>query len=515
MAKRTALFDKPRNALAFAYDYAQRQNRLASGPSNNAVHGSARGFVPHTHFHAIAHDHDGHAFHVTSSSDQRELELYDYKEVINPVDRFYLASKDPTGIFATKTMSRDVWRKPPRISRANEDRDEFRRYILELYRKGFFQQAWMAHKMARRDCGAFLFIMATGDPSEPLQAGDRFAGFDTIPIHAVPDQNIALAKDSNDALVRNHNVERILVEGDRNENDPTQTKTVDIHGSRLVVFKEDFESDKPFTRPVIDAIHDDLWNWRDVAVSARDGVMQGNPIAVDVKTEEEYSINRVPEDAQGTDEDPYQVIVEEFEDWQQGYIDGFAPIEGIELRRLGASEVEVPVEAIDSYVGRIASVLGVPASKIIATRSTDEQLNAETKSAYAGGIRAIQDTIAFPLLDHMIDVGKRIGLMPKRPELHPDEALWPDPIFYNARERAFVAGKHAQAAAITDELAVRNVPEETERRLPEADRQVPEAAQNQAGNNNEPGRNARASDDGRLEQRIREVIEEMRMSGNL
>lgn len=539
MGTRQALFQDPNKALEASFEIARRQNRggqpsrrqqvLAGGDPVYAHRGLGgaghSSIMPMGAFSELVRDYDGRPWRIHSSSDERELELYDYKEFINPLDRFYLETRDPTAKFATTTMTRDVWAEPPRIQRGVENREQFRRFFLDLYKKRFFQQAWAAHKMARRDGGAFIFIQATGDPSTPLEKGDRFAGFDTIPIFSVPDRFIETTKRSNDPLIQRHGIQRLIVQDSLREDDPTKLDFMEIHGSRLAPVKEDPEGDAPISNPVLNTIHDDLWNWRDVGVSARDGVMQGNPVAVDVKTEEEYSIQRVPEDKHGTDEDPYQVVIEEMEDWQQGYIDSFAPIEGIELKRLGASEVDIPTESVDTYVGRIASALDVTRAKVMATaESGGGQMGNVDQDEYGRAVQALQTSQAFPVLEQMIAVGKRIGLIKRRPELHPGDIEWGDPLFYNARQRAFLAKSHAQAASIIDEQGVRKVPAETGRLLPKDPNRDPaptsdtgddRGGDGQGSNNNQGGKNASAPTRRKRRQEIREVIEEMKMEGEL
>lgn len=537
MGLQQALFQDPTKALEASFEIAQRQNRggqrsrrnqvLAQGTPVFAGHAGGRSgpILPTSEFGEIVRKHDGRPWKVHTSEDQRELDLYDYKEFVHPIDRYYLATRDPTARFATYVMTRDVWAQPPRVARNADNRDEFRRFFLDLYKKQFFHQAWAGHKMARRDGGAFIFIQATGDPSQPLQEGDRIAGFSTIPVGSVPDRFIEHTDNANDPIIRHHGVERIVIQDSLNEENPMRVNYQEIHGSRLLLVKEDPEGDAVVSNPILNVIHDDLWNWRDMGASARDGVMQGNPVAVDVKTDDEYSIQRVPEGERGTDSDPYQIVVEEMEDWQMGYIDSFAPIEGIELKRLGPSEVDVPQESISSYVGRIASALDVTRAKVMATTESGGggQMGNVDQDEYGRAIRGLQKAQAFPLLQQMVEVGKRIGVLKRRPELHPMDVEWGDPLFYNKRQRAFVGKSHAQAASIIDEQGVRKVPAETEHLLPKdpskdpaptADTGDDRGGDGQGSNNNQTGQNASASKV-RQREEIRDVIREMQEMGEL
>lgn len=456
--------------------------------------GIAQGTIlSNTVLDVLAQTNGGNPFFNAESSDQRETNLYDYKRTIHPQDRWYLAERDPTGIAVIHKMPNMLWRRFPTITAgigtglSTSSAEAFNNYFALLRKLGYLNAARQAHKMARRDGGAFVYRVAPGNLDEPLPRDTRIRGYRTIPLHAIPIEGVLMHPNPDGVpLIEQHGIASLLVRGTRTVNRPSdaqdsdallnnaaQFREVEVHGTRLEYFAptEDHDKRNIVHASILDAIHDDLWNFRDILATTTRGIIQGNPIVADVNIKDGFSL-QVPADIQGTDEDPITVLQDEMEDYQGFGRDSFSPIEGITLRRVGAAEVEVPPDLVRALVGRIAGAAGLPVGKIFPTSRGSEQVTDQDQADMAGFMHELGDNYAHAHLQHQVDVGRYTRMLrgTNRSEL-PANLVWPDPLFYNARERVFVAKSAASAAFQVAQLG-RDLPPEYEALIPRNGRPI-------------------------------------------
>lgn len=435
-----------------------------------------------------------YAGHV-QSTDARELDMYDYKQYVYARDILYLSVRDPTAMFLVEKIPNDLYRRPPKLPATTRDNRELNNFLAELKRLRYFTSARAAHKLARRDGGAFVFIRATGDPSTMLTSDEQIRGFQKVPLSAVLEESVLRADRRGgpglDAspLIKGHGIESLILAA-RDEQTGTVKEGMEVHGSRLQLFNEEDDPDPGdvFSASTLLVNHDDLWNWRDILVSKRNAQIQGNPIAVDIDVDNDFSTRVRPED-EGTDHDPNVVLDEEMQEWQYFGDQHFSAIEGAKLRRVGPAELEPAEATIASITERIAQSEDMPVGMVFPTALDSVETNAE-KERYYGLVERWHDNWTWYKLDETIRVGQELGMLRRLIDF-PVHLRWPDPQYYNKREWVFVRKSQAQAARDAT-IAGRELPADV--RDDWEEREEPPPASQMAQRANEGGRPPGAQD---------------------
>jgi hypothetical protein len=388
---------------------------------------------------------------VASSASRREVRSYDYQMRIWPQDRIYLFERDVTARMICEDPPLMAWhRLPETLDPAIDD------YFDDLTDLGLPQAASAAHALARRDGGAWLYINATGEPTEPIGARDELLGFDLISGYDVVDEptttiQVAPEERGRDPVLRQHGFKSIAffaTPEDKARNFPTV-----VHGSRLVNFNFDRYSKWWHGRSYLDVRFDVLWNLRDVEFAQKHGQIQGNPIAAYVDVENEFSSS---DDA---DDDLAAEIVE----FREGSRDMFSSVEGLELKRLGAADLDDPDKVIRLLASRASHGTEYTVNQILASSRGSEQVTDQDIKMHIGAIRVkTQETQVRPILSHLVRIGHATNLVPRRRRL-PRQMVWPDLITLLPEERTRVL--RGEADAVNKALkSGRLAPPEVERR---------------------------------------------------
>lgn len=371
-----------------------------------------------------------HGGEIIRSSHRREQLVYQYQDHIWLWDRRYLSLRDPTARMVVEQAARDTWNGLPR----SFTQAAFDQFIGELSRLGFTQSITGADIAARRDGAAFLYINASGNPDSPLQPTDVIFGFDFITMDQVPGKDsVHWDPDGRDPILIQHRIQRL--EFYQTPDARNEGKLSSVHGSRIVLLKEDLQRRWWFGSSALDCVYDDIWNYRDVIFAQKHSQFVGNPIKVDVDVENGFDI--------GDDEaDEVQMRIREL---RSGSRDSIVPIMGLTVTRLGAPELDDPEPVIRALVSRISNGTGIPANMLLASSRGSQQVTDEDYVSWESEVQRRRNTYAYPLLAHMWNVFRHVGLVARRPVFPgPMEVRWPHLRVLNEREEALAVGNQAK-----------------------------------------------------------------------
>lgn len=431
VVRREAVFGDVKAATAFAQDIY----RVAAGggggfPINFApgVQNGAEGPFPHYLFEELTQRHGGQMHYSTRG---REWNTYHYQPTIYAQDREYLHARDPTTTFLNTRLPMDAWWRLPLTGES--EIDSYFRLIRNL---GFNQSAEASHIFGNRDGGGLLYIRATGRYDQAIKPGNRPVGFDyilaedIIPESIVPDR-------SGDPIFRQHGIHSLQIKS----KDPTKGP-VTIHGSRLIRFRPDNTTKDLIGQALIDPCYDDVWNYRDIVFSGTRQQFQGNPIVVGVDRELAMKLGQPVKVKPET----LDAIAQEMNNFETAGQQSFSPVEGLTISRLGAPEMDDATPTTRTLVSRIHNgVKGIyPVNMITASSRGSEQVTDQDRIDYASNVVIHNERFNIPILAQIIEVGKVMGLVPRRAEM-PLDLEWPELRISNAKERAYILNTEAMA----------------------------------------------------------------------
>lgn len=403
------------------------------------------------------------------SSHRKEIFVHNRQDAIYPEDLVYLHTRDPTVHGINRKVPEDTWFKLPESTI-----DAIDSYFAELTRLKFVQKAIEADTAQRRDGTSFLYINASGpSPADPLTPQDEIFGFQIIPKGRVV-KNSVLPTDTPDPLLSQHGIEQIEIRGDPSIaeeespdivdiEDPTSDRTplmatnTTIHGSRLILFKEDQETDHWTGRPKIAPCYDEVWDWRDINWAQTQAQFEGDPISVEVDSDEMF----------GLDDESEQLIEQEIEEFISGAGQVFSPVQGITIERVGQQDLNDPTPNLRSIASRIATSVEFTAGQLLAMSRGAEQVTDQDILTYASEIEKRRHHFCMPVLQHMVRVGQFVGMLPRN-ETMPLEVHWPNLRTLSPREKAYV---HNTSSMAMDRALQwnRELPREIERMFPEGE----------------------------------------------
>lgn len=364
--------------------------------------------------------------HIVRSSRRREQLVYQYQDHIFLEDRRYLALRDPTARYIIERPAIDTWFAPPKAFDPAIDR-----FVTDIFNLGFREAVVAADIAARRDGGAFLYINASGDPAEPIQSRDRVFGFDYIQVDQIPHRDAVHLDNTGNPDLMQHGIERV-------EFYPTiqhknEGRLVTIHGSRLISMRDDPTVRWWLGRGVIDAVYDDLWNYRDVIFAQKQSQFMGNPVKVEVDWEAGFDV----------DDDEADTIKERISELRSGHRDSISPIQGLKVMRLGPPEMDDADTIVRALASRIANGTVFPVNMILASSRGSEQVTDQDFITYESEVQKRRDTHAHSILRHLFKVWQRIGGAPRRASF-PLELRWKHLRVLNEREEALAVGNKAK-----------------------------------------------------------------------
>lgn len=452
MPEQQFLFNDVQSAKQFLLDLDNESRRADA----NSLTQLSRGRID-----SAVRDNQGTWSHV--SSHRKEIFVHNRQDAIYPEDLLYLHTRDPTVHGINRRVPEDTWFKLP-----DTTVDEIDDFFAQLTRLRFVQKIIEADTAQRRDGSSFLYINASGqDPSQPLQPEDEIFGFQVIPADRVV-ENSVIPTESTNPLLSQHGFEQIEIYGDPSVAKDDDDSIVDIsdpdidfggkttiHGSRLLLLKEDQETDRWTGRPKIEPCYDEIWDWRDIIWAQTNAQFEGNPIAVKIDSEEMF----------GLDEEAEELIQQEMEEFVSGVGQVFSPIQGVDIKRVGQSELDDPLTNLRSIASRIATACEFTAGQLLAMSRGAEQVTDQDILTYASEIEKRRFHFAVPLLQHMVFIAQFLGMLPRDTEM-PLEVHWPNLRTLSPRERAYV---HNTSSMALDRALTwnRELPREIERMFPE------------------------------------------------
>lgn len=353
---------------------------------------------------------------------RRERVVYGFQEFVHALDRLYLHERDSLTRALNTVPPRDTWFKLPITSD-----DNVNAFFTELTDLGFVQHAIAADVLQRRDGGAFLYVDASGNLDEPLTASSTWHGFDHVSIHDVDPDTIEFT-DTVNPLTNQHRIESLGIfqsQEDVKNHDPTI-----IHGSRLVQFKEDQESRWWFGRSKIDPVFDDVQNIRDILYAQKQAQFEGQPIVVEVDTEEGFT----------ADTDDIDDMETEMREIVTGARDAFSPIEGVTISRLEPTDLQDPDAVLQALASRVAMFTEFTPNHVMMATRAQGAVGPEEELQYESAVMVRREVFGMPILRHIIRMGqrgKRNGL-PRRDITIPFDADWPRVRDAGARQEALI-----------------------------------------------------------------------------
>lgn len=428
---RQAAFPDMDSATKFADDVMRAAHSYAAQDKGTAP------FPVHL-FESMMSRNGGSFFY---SSRRKETLAYDYQLIVHDSDLSYLFDRDPTADLIVSSPAIDAWWKLPRTFDSRIDD-----YLRFIRNRGFNQKAEGADMFNRRDGAAFIYINASGKIDESLKSGDKIHGFDWLTVTEDVMSESVVKDNSGDPLLKQHGVHSLEISVDGGAG---VGKPITIHGSRLVLFREDNTAKALRGKSALRPMFDDLWNLRDVVFAQKEGQYQGNPIVVSVDLENKFSAGK----------QTALDINTEVKEMKQGFRQAFSPVEGLLIERLGPVELEDPTPIIRTLCSRISNGTRglIPVNRILASSRGSEQVTSEDRADEDSGVMKRNERFALPILSHMLEVGKVIGEVPRRAEM-PFDIEWPELRIQAPRDRAYVGVTEAMMLVRTSQAGY--LPEE-------------------------------------------------------
>lgn len=349
------------------------------------------------------------------SSTGREAEIYGHQTFIHVQDREYLFERDPTARMIVSRVPEDTWVTLPRTY--DEGIDAFFEQLMDM---AAHVKIAAGDESQRMYGAAFLYLDCTGEASQELTPRDKLMGIDIIEAKEVAVDKIVLYKPGEERHpLCDHGIKSIqfsiLAPNEvrvvkKDEPEPNHV----IHGSRIRLLREGKRGRSIIARPVVDVIFDALRDLRDFAFSLRMAQMQGNPIALDIDTEQGFHLAKEIQTA----------IKENMEDFQDNQRDVFGGIAGVKVRRIGSMQLDDAEPGIRLAASRISNATEFPVNMVLASSRGSEQVTDRDILEYEARISARREMFGRPILNGLVRVGQYLNMVPKRSRL-PWDMEWP------------------------------------------------------------------------------------------
>lgn len=385
---------------------------------------SRRGdFISNWKLNTLMNQHGGSP--LTSSAGRRELRVYQYQPTVYQEDRDYLFQRDPTVEMLCKDPAAFAWEELPEA--LNPVLDDYFTLLTDL---GLPEAMALARMVARRDGGAFVHLATAGMDralTDPLTPRDELLGFQVIPARNIGDDPLTTVRapaSSTDPLLRQHGFASLGLYA--NDEERTSNNLIPVHGHRLMAVAQRNEARWWRGPSLIDARFDVAWNLRDVEYMQRQGQLAGNPIGVFVDVENEYESNPESDAALDSEMGQYRGEGREY----------FSRVEGAELKRIGPMDLDKPTDVIGLLAARFSHGTEYTVNHVIPTSRGSEQITNQDLLHFARGVRLLR-AMERQLLLHLVNVGKQVGLLPRRLRLPAARDLyWPSVLEVTPQDEA-------------------------------------------------------------------------------
>lgn len=407
------------------------------------------------------------------SASGREISVYGYDAVISHRDRCYLANRDTTIRLFVEGQALDAVSELP-VTPASPDADIA---IRDLADKGLASAFAQAVAYGLRDGFSFLYFDCPGNVEQPIpptapggaRASITPAGFSVITAEQLvwPEPAIYVqpgTPETRDPLLR-HGILSLTVDFGRppdydwqqppppipsTSKQPGQDSIFQnrkqIHGHRIFPITPDILAKAFVGRSVIDIIYDDLRNLRDTLFAQTAAQLQGNPIVVEVKTDEGFRAE--PEDQ--------ELVNKDLKEFSEGQRDSFSPLNGMTMKRLGPVELPDAEILIRTLASRLSHASALPVNKILASSRGSEQATPVDHDVYETNLtRRFRKPRLEPVLRHALRimahggaVGKRIVYPTPRFEWLDNRVVAPDTAALIIKNKATTLGLALKAGRL-------------------------------------------------------------------
>lgn len=427
------------------------------------------------------------------SHEGRERFLYGHQEMVFAQDRLYLHKRDDLVKGLIDEPAHDTWAEMPK-TRDEEIND----FLFELWSMGFPQKAEAADRVQRRDGGAFVYLNASGDPSQPLDENTVWHSFDYVTVFDIVENSIEYDPNPTD-FTELHGIERCKIRrnlspfttGDPDEAD---LDTLEVHGSRLIPFIEDVEARWWFGQAKLDASFDSIMGLRDAVYAQRNAQLQGDPFKVTLDFEN-VGLAALHDDELDTR------VEEAIEDFESGQRDSFVLLEGVQIDRVGAQDLPDPEPLARMYASRLGMNWEHMPNEILMIARGSRQVEPEDRRGYVDNIRRRQESYVRPILQHLLKLAQFGKKRHPRRRLVLKEIDWPELQTLGERDQAVADNRDAQTLNLAKALG-RRAPRQEEKFPEDPDGPDPDALALMAGGG------ARASVDKAIDARVRRILEE-------
>lgn len=454
----TAIFDDAASARRAIQDIATAGQQLGRRPTLAEFTEMFNGSVG---------SYEGDVIGVPRSTSQRETRVYGYQDRIRSRDYYYLSCRDPTTYMLLDKPALDTWcRMPMAFDPMWDD------WLQRLTVLGLPAVARYADFCSNRDGGGFLYINASGDVSKRLKRGDYWFGFDFIPLSSLAAkpptssdpaytylEQAIIYDESGDPLLQQHGIESLAffaTEKDRERNEPTI-----VHGSRIVSFCPD-----PISRYIVSAsrlepVYDDLWNLRDVVYALKRAQLGGNPIVIEIDSEN-FDF----------DEEKAAEAEDEFKEFEDGHLQAFSPLYGSKMKRIGSANLDDAENIVSLLASRISNAIGIPFNMVVSTSKGSVKVEDGDYIAWESYVAQRRAVYAEPIMSQLAKAASASGELRQRPNL-PDFPVgrlrWPHLRTLNAKDEALMVKNYAtiiktayQSGRLAPEWVLRQFPKNLE-----------------------------------------------------
>lgn len=358
------------------------------------------------------------------SQTRRELLVHERESAVLQMTREYLDARMPLARFAVRQPARLTWHHLPVVHESRGD--AFLGFLRSI---DAARSLAAADHLQGRDGASFLYIDAPGDPATPLSPStrrwNRLAPIPAGRVHAPGGSSLSsssqvnvdsfILDESGDPLLRQHGFEFLDVTLSPAENAvPTQ-----VHGSRLVLVNDDpaAAGDWWWTPPILDNLHDTLWDLADVLWSRKRIHFEGDPIVVEVPLENEVIAEFWTTQLDETQRDS---ALKKVRDGLRSFMRGgrsvnLATSTGFKTHRLGHGELPDPTADYRETASLVSNAMGgFPVNSIMASSRGSERVDESDMKSEATWARDRKGLFAEPLLDHLFLAARRSGVIPAR-----------------------------------------------------------------------------------------------------
>lgn len=433
VATRSYLFDSPEKATQF----------MASAQTSQSHH--RNDLISFLQLNHLAGQYGGE---LVRSSTGRESLVYGYLPLLADADRDYLVGRDPTAMMFASTPWDDIWGGFPTTYI-----DTIDAYFSEQLALGLLFALQAAYQEFYLHGGALVYLETTGPSESKLARGDRPLRWCFVPASLVVDQDAGpsgyiLTDPSEKSPLLDHGIEYISIYP--TQADKIRGTPIRVHGSKIIPINLDPKHQKwwrcPPSKIPFNAIHDTLWELRDLIFSRVRAHFQASPIIVDVDLSEEAQRIVAWENMS---EDKRKEIASQMEAEIANYNSGakttFAPVMGLKMRRLEAADLPDPREDIMLLSSRLSHGSPFPVKMVLASTKGASDTEDQDILTYASRLQRYRNTWGHKHLSKSLLMGQIMGasgLRLQEPFFLPPpsqiEKDWPLIRVLSPRDSAFV-----------------------------------------------------------------------------